>query len=95
MVLQKGFDIFADSINELMGLDAQWIILGSGDNIFESLFRQLSNQLPGKVGAYIGYNDELSHLIEAGSDMFLMPSQIRALRVKPDLQFKIRNCSDR
>jgi starch synthase len=75
MVLQKGFDIFADSINDLMSLDAQWIILGSGEDKFENLFRQLSNKLPGKVGAYIGYNDELSHLIEAGADMFLMPSR--------------------
>jgi starch synthase len=75
MVIQKGFDIFADAINELMSLDAQWIILGSGEDQFENLFRQLSNQLPGKVGAYIGYNNELSHLVEAGSDMFLMPSR--------------------
>ena len=75
MVLQKGFDIFADSINDLMSLDAQWIILGSGEDKFENLFRQLSIELPGKVGAYIGYNDELSHLIEAGADMFLMPSR--------------------
>lgn len=75
MVLQKGFDIFADAINELMSLEAQWIILGSGEERFEELFRLLSNQMPGKVGAYIGYNDELSHLIEAGADMFLMPSR--------------------
>jgi starch synthase len=75
MVLQKGFDIFTDALNDLMQLEAQWIILGSGEDRFESLFRWLSNEFPGKVGAYIGYNDELSHLIEAGSDMFLMPSR--------------------
>jgi len=75
MVLQKGFDIFADSINELMSLDAQWIILGSGEDRFEELFRKLSILFPGKVGTYIGYNNELSHLIEAGADMFLMPSR--------------------
>ena len=75
MALQKGFDIFADTINDLMSLDAQWIILGSGEERFEELFRGLSNQLPSKVGTYIGYNNELSHLIEAGSDMFLMPSR--------------------
>jgi starch synthase len=74
MVPQKGFDIFTDAINDLMSLDAQWIILGSGETRFEDLFRQLSLQLPEKVGAYIGYNNELSHLIEAGADMFLMPS---------------------
>ena len=75
MVLQKGFDIFADAINELMSLDAQWIILGSGEDRFEELFRLLSNQFPSKVGTYVGYNNELSHLIEAGADMFLMPSR--------------------
>jgi starch synthase len=75
MVLQKGFDIFADAINDLMNLEANWIILGSGEDKFEDLFRRLSNQLPGKVGSYIGYNNELSHLIEAGADMFLMPSR--------------------
>ncbi|MCW8811583.1 MAG: glycogen synthase, partial [Ignavibacteriaceae bacterium] len=62
MVLQKGFDIFADAINDLMNLEANWIILGSGEDKFEDLFRRLSNQLPGEVGSYIGYNNELSHL---------------------------------
>jgi len=75
MVLQKGFDIFEDAINDLMNLDAQWIILGSGEDRFEELFRWLSNRLPTKVGSYIGYNNELSHLIEAGADMLLMPSR--------------------
>lgn len=75
MVLQKGFDVFSDAINELINLDAQWIILGSGEDRFESLFRWLSNQRPEKVGSYIGYNNELAHLIEAGADMFLMPSR--------------------
>jgi len=75
MVEQKGFDIFADAINELMDLDAQWLILGSGEEKYEELFRQLTYKMPEKVGAYIGYNNELSHLIEAGADMFLMPSR--------------------
>lgn len=75
MVHQKGFDIFADAINDLLKLEAQWIILGSGEDRFEDLFRLLSNQFPEKVGVYIGYNNELSHLIEAGADMFLMPSK--------------------
>ena len=74
MVAQKGFDIFTEAINNIMNLKAQWIILGSGEEQYEELFRQLSNKLPEKVGSYIGYNNELSHLIEAGADMFLMPS---------------------
>lgn len=74
MVAQKGFDIFALAIDKLMTLNAQWVILGSGEEQYEDLFRQLSHKIPHKVGAYIGYNNELSHLIEAGADLFLMPS---------------------
>jgi len=74
MVAQKGFDIFAQAVNELMNLNVKWIVLGSGDDHYEALFRSLAHKLPEKVGVYIGYNNELAHLIEAGSDMFLMPS---------------------
>lgn len=75
MVMQKGFDIFASALTDLMSLDAQWIILGSGEDKYEELFRNLSYHYPDKVASYIGYNNELSHLIEAGADMFLMPSR--------------------
>ena len=75
MVAQKGFDIFTDAINDLMDLEAQWLILGSGEQQYEHLFRTLAQTLPDKVGSYIGYSDELAHLIEAGADMFLMPSR--------------------
>jgi len=75
MVAQKGYDIFVESINELMILNAQWIILGSGEEKYETMFRTLSNNLPQKVGVYTGYSSELSHLVEAGADMFLMPSR--------------------
>jgi starch synthase len=74
MVAQKGFDIFADAIHDLIELDIQWLILGSGEEQYEELFRQLAFKFPKKIGAYIGYNNELSHQIEAGADMFLMPS---------------------
>ncbi|MFO7445541.1 MAG: glycogen synthase GlgA [Ignavibacteriaceae bacterium] len=75
MVSQKGFDIFAGAVNDLMSLDAQWVILGSGEEHFENFFRSLSGALSHKVVAYIGFNNELSHLIEAGADIFLMPSR--------------------
>jgi len=75
MVAQKGFDIFAEARNELMILNAQWIILGSGEDQYEMMFRSLANELPHKVGVSTGYNNKLSHLIEAGADMFLMPSR--------------------
>jgi len=75
MVLQKGFDIFSDALGDLMKLNAQWIILGSGEDKYEHMFRMISQRLPHKAGVYLGYNNELSHLIEAGADMFLMPSR--------------------
>jgi starch synthase len=74
LVIQKGFDIFAGAIKDLMNLNAQWIILGSGDEKYESIFRSLAYFYPDKVGIYTGYNNELSHLIEAGADIFIMPS---------------------
>lgn len=74
MVSQKGFDLIARGINELMSYNAQWVILGTGQEDFESLFRSLSYVYPQKVYAYIGFNNELAHLIEAAADIFLMPS---------------------
>ncbi|HEX9655688.1 MAG TPA: glycogen/starch synthase [Bacteroidota bacterium] len=71
---QKGFDLFADVAIELMQMNAQWVILGSGEDRFEGLFRSLSSAMGHKVWAYVGFNNELAHLIEAGADMFLMPS---------------------
>jgi len=75
MAHQKGFDILASVANNLMDLDAQWIILGNGESEYENLFRALASNFPGKVATYIGFNNELSHLIEAGADIFLMPSR--------------------
>ena len=71
---QKGFDIFTEALPELIKLNAQWIIIGTGEDKYENMFRSLANNFPHKVASYIGFNNELSHLVEAGSDMFLMPS---------------------
>ncbi len=74
MVSQKGFDIFSDVIKDLMKLNVQWVILGNGQPEYEDLFQTLAATFPKKISVYIGFNNELSHLIEAGSDIFLMPS---------------------
>lgn len=74
MVVQKGFDIFTEAAENLIQLNAQWAVLGNGDEKYENIFRALSQKYPEKVSIYIGFNNELSHIIEAGSDMFLMPS---------------------
>jgi starch synthase len=74
MVSQKGFDLVEEASEELMKLNAQWIILGSGEDRYEEMFRSLQLSYPDRVAVYIGFNNELSHLVEAGTDMFLMPS---------------------
>lgn len=74
MAYQKGFDILTYTIPHLQDLDIQWAILGSGEHKYEEFFNRFAAENKGKVGIYIGYNNELAHLIEAGSDMFLMPS---------------------
>ncbi len=74
LVSQKGFDLVMEVINQLMNLEAQWVILGSGEDKYEQMFNSVSHNFPDKVAVYIGYNNEISHLIEAGADIFLMPS---------------------
>ncbi len=72
---QKGFDLIAGLGGPLLNdLDAQWIILGSGDGAYERMFNEWQRWLPKKVGVWIGFNNALAHRIEAGADMFLMPS---------------------
>ncbi|HUA17114.1 MAG TPA: glycogen synthase GlgA [Bryobacteraceae bacterium] len=72
---QKGFDLFADVAARLLQQDLSLVVLGSGDPGYESMFRRLAQAYPGKVGVQIGYNTALAHRIEAGIDMFLMPSR--------------------
>jgi starch synthase len=75
LVYQKGLYLLAECIEGIMNnMDVQFAILGSGDNRLETYFRNLQEQYPGRVGSFIGYSNELAHLIEAGSDLFLMPS---------------------
>ena len=71
---QKGFDVVADSLPDLLRMDAQWVILGSGEERYESMFQALQRSYPHKVWNYVGFNNELAHLIEGSADMFLMPS---------------------
>ena len=72
---QKGFDLIAAAADELMTLEATWVMLGSGERRFEDAWRALAARHPERVAATIGFDERLAHLIEAGADMFLMPSR--------------------
>jgi starch synthase len=72
---QKGFDLFAEIAGPLSEENVALAVLGSGDRRFEDMFRHLAGARPDKFGVRIGYDNALAHRIEAGSDMFLMPSR--------------------
>src|SRR5439155_557787 len=72
---QKGLDLVAELLPELMELDLQVALLGTGDPYYEALFRSLQVRYPEKIGLRIGFDDVLAHRIEVGGDMFLMPSR--------------------
>lgn len=72
---QKGLDLLLEIAPRLTGLPAQLAMLGSGDALLQKNARGLSRRFPGKIGAVIGFSEDLSHQIEAGADMFVMPSR--------------------
>ena len=75
MVDQKGLDLIAALAADLPRLDATFIVLGTGDEQYRDLWTSLAAAHPGRIAARIGFDEGLAHLIEAGADMFLMPSQ--------------------
>jgi starch synthase len=74
MVDQKGFDLIARLSQYLPTLDASFIVLGTGEPRYQDMWRSLASEYPQQIGARIGFNEALAHLIEGGADMFLMPS---------------------
>jgi len=72
---QKGFDLLADIAGELMRENIAIVALGSGQLEYEKLFKGLAEKYSARVGVKIGYDNTLAHKIEAGSDIFLMPSR--------------------
>ncbi|MCU7837502.1 MAG: glycogen synthase GlgA [gamma proteobacterium symbiont of Taylorina sp.] len=75
LVYQKGVDLLLEQMEAILELPVQIAILGSGDAKLESRLKQWSIKYPKQIQLQIGYDEELSHLIEAGSDAFLMPSR--------------------
>jgi len=72
---QKGFDLIAQIVRELLHEDVLLAVLGTGERRYEEMFRALATDFPGRVGAVIAYDNRLAHLVEAGADIFLMPSR--------------------
>ncbi|MBI2834448.1 MAG: glycogen synthase GlgA [Acidobacteria bacterium] len=75
LVDQKGFDFLGQVLDELPRLGATFLLLGSGDPGYETMWRQLAAGYPERVGVHIGFDERLAHLMEAGADMLLMPSR--------------------
>jgi len=72
---QKGFDLLAEIMNELFTYDIGFVLLGTGEQKYHDFFNQLARKYPQKAGIRIGYDERLAHKIEAGADLFLMPSK--------------------
>jgi starch synthase len=75
MASQKGFDLIAEIVDQIFDMDIQMVVLGTGDKLYEDLFLELATKYPKKLSVNMKFDDGLAHLIEAGSDMFLMPSR--------------------
>jgi starch synthase len=71
---QKGWDVLAEVADLLLGRDVQLVVLGDGHPKYRALLEDLERRHSGKVWTYLGFSDELAHQIEAGADIFLMPS---------------------
>jgi starch synthase len=72
---QKGFDLIAEVADDLAQLPLILTILGSGDKEYQDLFIKLNRQFPQKIAVKVAYDNVIAHKIEAGADMFLMPSR--------------------
>lgn len=76
LVAHKGLDLVCRIIDEMLNTDdIQFVLLGTGDSDFENFFREAAERHPGRLCAMIEFNKDLSRIIYAGADMFLMPSK--------------------
>ncbi len=72
---QKGIDLVIEIMGDLLDDGAAFVLLGSGDSMYEDYFLKIKKQFPDRIGVHIGFDEKLAHQILAGSDFFLMPSQ--------------------
>jgi starch synthase len=72
---QKGFDLISQIMDRLAREEMIVVALGTGDKPYEEMFVRLNKQFPNKIAVKVAYDNAIAHKIEAGSDMFLMPSK--------------------
>ncbi len=75
LVQQKGIDLVLDALPHLFRQPIQLLVLGSGEARYEDALRRAAARYPGRMAAFVGYDEPTAHQIEAGSDIFLMPSR--------------------
>lgn len=75
LVEQKGIDLMYDILDNVLKMGAGFILLGAGDVKYERMFQDIAKKQQGKVGIMLGFDNKLAHMIEAGVDIFLMPSR--------------------
>jgi len=74
-VHHKGFHLIAQCIDQILNnMHVQFVVLGDGEGVLEHFFGELPKRFPGKAGSFIGFNNRLAHVIQAGCDFLLMPS---------------------
>ncbi|MBX2810885.1 MAG: glycogen synthase GlgA [Myxococcales bacterium] len=72
---QKGLDVLVPAVERILATGARMVVLGSGEPTWEQALDELARRNPGRLAVYIGFSEALAHLIEAGSDLYLMPSR--------------------
>lgn len=75
LVDQKGFDLIAEVADDIFAMNLQMVLLGTGDRKYHELFESLQRKYPEKLKIFLTFDNRLAHRIEAGCDLFLMPSR--------------------
>ena len=75
LVQQKGYDLVLESLGEMVRRGVQFVYLGTGDPALEEMFRNVADKYPGRVSINLRFDNKLAHRMEAGADLFMMPSR--------------------
>ncbi|MDQ6421087.1 glycogen synthase GlgA [Paenibacillus sp. LHD-117] len=91
LVEQKGFDLIAAILDELLQEDVQLVVLGAGERKYEELFEEAARNYPDKAAIWLGYSDRMARRIYAGSDIFAMPSKFEPCGLSQLLALRYRS----